>query len=250
MMPSPVEILLNELHNDHELQRIVSSSNRDEITELLRQRDVDIDPELLDQFINQASTEETADEELTLQQLEDVAGGLGVTDVMVSSVVLAVVASNAGSLMGEAKASSGFNGNIPLASLRADSTIAGQVSTLESLGIQLVVGDPSIQGASAEWNPQSGTITISDEIMQRGRKAVLQAMNHEAVHVAQSCNAGGINMSGSSIGIDISGEAVQALNHEVYENASPQTRQLELEAYTLTKKEGAGIVAAIDNCSE
>ena len=37
------------------------------------------------QFLSQLETEESSDVELSLEQLEDVDGGLGVADVMVSS---------------------------------------------------------------------------------------------------------------------------------------------------------------------
>lgn len=49
------------------------------------------------------------------------------------------------------------------------------MNTLESLGIQVVVGDPSIDGASAEWDSSSRTMTISEGTMQQGTDAVLQA---------------------------------------------------------------------------
>ena len=73
--------------------------------------------------------------------------------------------------------------------------------------------------------------------------------NHEAVHVAQSCNAGGVGSAGAALGIGTSGEAALALQHEVYEGVSEEEKQMELEAYTLTKQTGAGINAAVDHCS-
>ena len=186
---------------------------------------------------------------LSLEQLEDVAGGLGVADVMVSGAVLAVVASNAGGLMSQAQAAMGVSTDGPVASLTADATIAGQISTLEGLGIEVVVGDPSIDGASAEWDAGSRTMTISANTMQQGSGAVLQAMNHEAVHVAQSCKAGGVGTGGVALGIGTSGAAAQALQHEVYEGVSAEEQQMELEAYTLTNQAGAGVAAAVQHCS-
>ena len=137
----------------------------------------------------------------------------------------------------------------PVATLMSDSTIAGQVSTLESLGIEVVVGDPSIEGASVEWDSGSRTMTISSETMEQGSGAVLQAMNHEAVHVAQSCNAGGVGSGGAELGIGMSGEAALALQHEVYEGVSEEEKLMEMGAYTLTNEAGAGIDAAVQHCS-
>ena len=243
-----VEQFLADLRTDQALQSAVSRSSTDEILGLCEQRGVYVNAQLLSQFIAQVTAEESADEELSLDQLEDVAGGLGVTDVMVSGVVLAVVASNAGGLMSQAQAAMGMSSDGPVASLTADSSIASQVNTLESLGIQVVVGDPSIDGASAEWDSSSRTMTISAETMQQGSDAVLQAMNHESVHVAQSCKAGGVGAAGTALGIATSGEAAQAIQNETYSGISAEEQQMELEAYTLTNQAGAGVAAAVQHC--
>jgi hypothetical protein len=246
---SPVEQFLGDLHSNLALQNTVSRSTVEELVTLCQQRGVLVDPHLLSQFIAQVSAEEAADEELSLDQLEDVAGGLGIADVMVSGVVLAVVASNAGGLMSQAQAAMNVGADGPVASLTADSSISSQVNTLESLGIQVVVGDPSIDGASAEWDSSSRTMTISADTMKAGAPAVLQAMNHEAVHVAQSCKAGGVGHAGTALGIATSGEAAQAVQHATYAGISAEEQQLELEAYTLTGQAGAGIAAAAQQCS-
>lgn len=245
----PVQQLLHDLNTDHDLQALFSTSTPQQIVSICKERDVYVDPVLLTQFIAQVTPDETADEELSLDQLEDVAGGLGVADVMVSGLVLAVVASNAGGLMSQAQAAMGMGNDGPVASLTADSTIASQVNTLESLGIQVVVGEPSIDGASAEWDSSSRTMTISAETMQQGSDAVLQAMNHESVHVAQSCKAGGVGAAGSALGIATSGEAALAVQHETYSGISAEEQQMELEAYTLTNQTGAGVAAAVQHCS-
>ena len=244
-----VNKFLFELSSDPLLQRTISQAKPDEILSLCQERGVYVNGELLRQFLTQLETEETSDIELSLEQLEDVDGGLGVADFMVSGAVLAVVASNAGGLMSQAQAAANIEADGPVATLNADATIAGQVSTLESLGIEIVVGNPSIDGASAEWDAGSRTMTISSATMQQGAGAVLQAMNHEAVHVAQSCKAGGVGTAGKALGIGTSGAAAEALQHEVYESVSREEKQLELEAYTLTNQAGAGINAAVDHCS-
>lgn len=245
----PVHQLLHDLQNDHQLQLLFSGATIQQISAICSQRGVYVNTALLSQFVAQLSPDETADQELSLEQLEDVAGGLGITDVMVTGAVLAVVASNAGGLMSQAQASIGVGGEAPVASLTADASIAQQVNSLESLGIQLLVGDPSIEGASAEWDAGTRTMTISESTLQQGAPMVLQAMNHEAVHVAQSCKAGGVGQAGTPLGIAVSGEAVQAVQHEVYANASAQEKQMELEAYTLTNQAGAGVAAAVQHCS-
>ncbi|MFM8259709.1 MAG: hypothetical protein ACKN83_07790 [Vulcanococcus sp.] len=246
--PLAVEQLLRDLRSDVALQQAFLQASPERILGLCQERGVYVNPQLLAQFIAQAAADEMADEELSLDQLADVAGGLGIADVMVSGAVLAVVASNAGGLMSQAQAAiSGGDG--PVASLTADATIAGQVHTLESLGIQVVVGEPTIDGASAQWDSGSRTMTISADTMKAGAPSVLQAMNHESVHVAQSCKAGGVGEAGRALGIATSGEAAQAVQHDTYAGISAEEKQMELEAYTLTNQAGAGVAAAVQHCS-
>ena len=138
----------------------------------------------------------------------------------------------------------------PVASLASTPAVASQVKTLEGLGIQVVVGDPSIQGASAEWDASRRTMTISRDTMAKGAGSIMQAIDHEAVHIAQSCKAGGINQVGTALGVATSGQAVERIQHAAYENASDHAKHLELEAYSLAEQAGAGISAAIDHCSQ
>ena len=82
--------------------------------EICKARGVYVDPVLLEQFVDQLTAEQ-ADQELSLEQLEDIAGGFGVVDTLVSGLVLAVVASNAGSFMNQVHAGTG-RGGAPVAS--------------------------------------------------------------------------------------------------------------------------------------
>lgn len=243
-----VEQLLADLRTDPSLQLTFSTAPPEQIMALCQQRGVYVNALLLDQLITQLAPDDNADEELSFEQLADVAGGLGIADVMVSGAVLAVVASNAGGLISQAQAGI-HGGDAPVASLTADSTIASQVHTLESLGIHVVVGQPSTDGASAQWDSGTRTMTISADTMQAGAPAVLQAMNHESVHVAQSCKAGGIGQAGTPLGIATSGEAAQDVQNEIYSGISPQEKQMELEAYTLTNQAGAGMAEVMQHCS-
>ena len=247
---SAAQQLVCDLHENVALQATLAKNDAQGIVEICKARGVYVDPALLEQFIDQLTTEEDADQELSLDQLEDIAGGLGVVDTLVSGLVLAVVASNAGSFMNQVQAATGLGDSAPVASLGANPAIASQVNALEGLGIKVVVGDPSIQGASAEWDASRRTMTISPDTMAKGSGSIMQAIDHEAVHIAQSCKAGGVNHAGTALGVATSGEAVKRIQHAAYENASDHAKHLELEAYSLAEQAGAGISAAIDHCSQ
>ena len=245
-----VQQLLCDLQQDVALQASLTGNDSQGVLDICAARGVYVNPTLLEQFIAQLTAEEQADQELSLEQLEDIAGGFGVVDTLVSSLVLAVVASNAEPLMHQVHAGTGLRESAPVASLASTPAIASQVNTLEALGIHVVVGDPSIQGASAEWDASRRTMTISPKTMAKGASTVMQATNHEAVHVAQSCKAGSVNNFGAALGIPTSDQAVERIQHAVYENASDHAKHLEVEAYSLDEQAGAGIRAAIDHCSE
>ena len=247
---SAAQQLLCDLQQDVALQATLAKNDSQGMLEICKARGVYVDPVLLEQFVDQLTAEEQADQELSLEQLEDIAGGFGVVDTLVSGLVLAVVASNAGSFMNQVDAGTGLGNGAPVASLASTPAVASQVKTLEGLGIQVVVGDPSIQGASAEWDASRRTMTISPDTMAKGAGSIMQAIDHEAVHIAQSCKAGGVNQVGTALGVATSGQAVERIQHAAYENASDHAKHLELEAYSITEQAGAGISAAIDHCSE
>ena len=119
-----VNQLLYDLNHDKQLQHSVSQSNPEDIVKIFDDRGVHVSRTLLTQFLVQLEAEESSDVELDLEQLEDVDGGLGVADVVISGAVLAVVASNAGGLMSQAQAAT-VSDDGPVATLMSDSTIAG-----------------------------------------------------------------------------------------------------------------------------
>ena len=163
-----VQQLLCDLQQDVALQASLTGNDSQGVLDICAARGVYVNPTLLEQFIAQLTAEEQADQELSLEQLEDIAGGFGVVDTLVSSLVLAVVASNADPFLNQVHAGIGLGESAPVASLASTPAIASQVNTLEALGIHVVVGDPSIQGASAEWDASRRTMTISPKTMAKG----------------------------------------------------------------------------------
>ena len=115
-------------------------------------------------------------------------------------------------------------------------------SALRGFSSTMLISSKMAPGPSRE-------MTISSATMQQGAGAVLKAMNHEAVHVAQICKTGGMGTAGKALGIGTSGASAQALQHEVHESVSEEEKQMELEAYTLTNQAGAGLEAAIQHYS-
>ena len=100
--------------------------------------------------------------------------------------------------------------------------------------VLVVVGAPSLKGAAGEWDPTRQTIRISPGSLSKGSEVVLKILNHEAIHVAQSCRNGGINYKPKPLEIELSPAKIfrQQLSSDIYSQIGEQTRRLESEAYS------------------
>ena len=113
-------------------------------------------------------------------------------------------------------------------------TIKLLLKELRDIGVTVAIGDPRISDAAAVWNPKKQTIKISPIKMEQGSLAVLRVLNHEAIHVAQSCKNGGINYRVSPLGVDISPRKIynNQIKSKIYSNASSDIKKAEKEAYS------------------
>jgi len=111
--------------------------------------------------------------------------------------------------------------------------IAALIPALERVGVLVVLGPPIKPGAAAEWDPAARTIRIQPSVVPNGSAEFARVLNHEAIHVAQSCRRGGLaaqpKLLGLSTQLDAQGQ--RHLGDPVYARASPLERALEREAY-------------------
>jgi hypothetical protein len=70
-------------------------------------------------------------------------------------------------------------------------------------------------------------------VVAKGSAEFAKVLNHEAIHVAQSCLGGGIGAAPRPLGLPsaLPDHLNGVLNESVYSQASEQERQLEREAY-------------------
>lgn len=113
-------------------------------------------------------------------------------------------------------------------------TIKLVLKELRDIGVTVAIGNPRKLGAAAVWSPKTQTIKISPAKMEQGSLAVLRVLNHEAIHVAQSCKNGGVNYRVTPIGVDISPRKIYhtQMNSKIYSNASRDIKKAEKEAYS------------------
>ena len=107
------------------------------------------------------------------------------------------------------------------------------ITNLRKIGINIFLAKPYIIGASAEWSYQEKTIRISPKVIKNGSLAFAQILNHEMIHVAQSCKNGGFSEVPKLIGLKESYPAKKIINLEsfVYDGINKYNTKLEIEAY-------------------
>jgi len=107
------------------------------------------------------------------------------------------------------------------------------LDALRVSGVRLILGPPRKQGAAGEWEPAKATLRIRSDIPAKGSREFFRVLNHEAIHVAQSCSNGSLKARPKPLGLPRSLDltALRHLNEPLYSKASATERVLEEEAY-------------------
>jgi hypothetical protein len=116
---------------------------------------------------------------------------------------------------------------------RERQVIRDLLDRLRRLGVKVELQSPSHALAAGEWTPREARLRIRPDIPLRGSAALAMVLNHESIHVAQSCRGGGVRSEPASLGlprrVDPDGKAM--LTAPAYRNAPLRARWLEQEAY-------------------
>ena len=104
---------------------------------------------------------------------------------------------------------------------------------LRSRGVRVVLGPPRKAGAAGEWEPRARTLRIRPDVPAKGSREFALVLNHEAIHVAQSCRHGLLQVHPQPLGLPraLDAEARRHLSDPLYAQASPREIALEEEAY-------------------
>ena len=106
---------------------------------------------------------------------------------------------------------------------------------LNNSDIDIFLEKPKIIGASAEWEYNKKIIRFNPRIMKSGTKAFAKAMNHEIIHIIQSCLGGNFRKKPVLIGLNINNKkkiVKRYLNNPIYANIPKDIFELEVEAYS------------------
>ena len=121
--------------------------------------------------------------------------------------------------------------------------IRNTLSELRIRGVDIMLRKNSSKETTANWNPYEKLIQIDINAIALGSKSFAEILNHEVIHVAQSCKNGSINSYPTLLGINsiVPKESLIHLNSHIYRNISKHEKTLELEAYSNQKNLKLGI---------
>lgn len=120
--------------------------------------------------------------------------------------------------------------------------IKESLNYLNNLGISLILTDFQKENGSAYWLPVNKLIKIDKKAINSGSLTFARILNHEMIHIAQSCKGGSINSIPELIGIKekMNEEKHTLLKSKVYKNLSIYEISLEKEAYSYQDNLSAG----------
>jgi hypothetical protein len=120
--------------------------------------------------------------------------------------------------------------------------ITALLTRLERVGVMVQLTEPRKPGAAAEWDPAQRTIRIRPRVVGKGSREFAKVLNHEAIHVAQSCSGGRLQGMPRPLGLNdaLPPTLASVLNEPLYQQASALERRLEREAYAHQDRLGLG----------
>jgi len=117
--------------------------------------------------------------------------------------------------------------------VRERDTIRTLLAQLRHLGVRVDLLPPRQATASGEWNPRTATVRIRADVPSGGSRLFALVLNHEAIHVAQSCKGGGVRRPPVPLGLSrsLGPQQRKLLADPAYRLASPRVLHLEQEAF-------------------
>jgi hypothetical protein len=116
---------------------------------------------------------------------------------------------------------------------REQAAIRALLTSLEGRGVVVLLAQPRKTAAAGEWNPRRGELRIRPDVPAKGSVEFARVLNHESIHVAQSCRGGSLHAQPRPLGLprQLNAQARRHLAEPLYAKASARERILEEEAY-------------------
>ncbi len=135
---------------------------------------------------------------------------------------------------------------------RERSAIAALLAELRSRGVLVVLGPPRKLGAAGEWEPRAGILRIRPDVPSKGSEELAKVINHESIHVAQSCRNSGLRAPPRPLGLPLlSTPAIERfLASPIYAGLNQTEKRLEREAYSNQQQLELGLSMVRANCGQ
>ena len=116
--------------------------------------------------------------------------------------------------------------------------ILEQINLLDNLDITVALVNFENNKIAAEWEYKKQFLKINIQTIKNGTKVFAKILNHEIIHIAQSCNGGKVSSEPILLGLEINlnKEEKHFLGSKIYKNKSKKELNLEKEAYSHQKK--------------
>jgi hypothetical protein len=133
---------------------------------------------------------------------------------------------------------------------RERQAIVGLLDTFKALGVTVELRAPRQHGAAGEWDPGLARVRVRPDVPSGGSREFARVLNHEAIHVAQSCLGGGLRRMPVPLGLPrrLSREGSALLAMPLYRTIPPRTRRLEEEAFANQEDLSLGRVLLERHC--
>jgi hypothetical protein len=133
---------------------------------------------------------------------------------------------------------------------RERATILELLAVLGQAGVRIQLTNPHKPGAAAEWDPRNRSLRVKPSVLESGSVELARVLNHEAIHVAQSCRNGGISAQPQPLGLstNLKPALQEVLEEPIYRQASPLEQRLELEAYAAQEQLELGALLVRSHC--
>jgi hypothetical protein len=109
------------------------------------------------------------------------------------------------------------------------------LGALKKAGVKVFLEPPLKKGAAGEWDHRMGKLRIQPKLIQKGSVDFLRVLNHEAIHVAQSCRGGSLNARPVALGLHVANNndsINDKLKDPIYADTTQWEKKLEKEAYS------------------
>lgn len=150
--------------------------------------------------------------------------------------------------------------------------ISELLAVLQEAGVRISLEEPQKPGAAAEWDHSLRMLRIKPTVVEEGSLEFARVLNHEAIHVAQSCRGGDLRARPVALGLsrqlnpelaeqlpDLfdhgaasaaarAGAAATGVAGRVYDGVSAEERRLEQEAYANQQRLGLGVELVQAHC--